>query len=154
MITVQKILFLRNVPLFAGMPPAELRHLTDIAKEVVYSAGEPIIIGGEHGDTMFLIVEGEIRIHRDQEELAILKQKAYFGEMSILDGEPRSASASAVTDCLLLRISQTDFYDILSRHFEVAMTIIRTLTQRLRESQVASVNPTPEETVANEQDPA
>ena len=154
MITVQKILFLRNVPLFAGMPPAELRHLAGIAEEVVYSAGEPIITGGEHGDTMFLIVEGEVRIHRDKEELAILKQKAYFGEMSILDGEPRSASVSAVTDCLLLRISQTDFYDILSRHFEVAMTIIRTLTQRLRESQAASMNPTPEETVANEQDPA
>lgn len=134
MITIQKVLFLRNVPLFSGMPPDELSHLAGIAEEIVYAAGQPIIRQGEYGSSMFLIVEGQVRIHQGDLELAALKEKDYFGEMSILDGEPRSASATAHTDCLLLCINQDDFYNILSRHFEVALTIIRTLTWRLRQT--------------------
>ncbi len=133
MISVQKILFLREVPLFSGLPPAELSHLAGIAEEVVYSSGEAIIRQGEHGESILLIVEGEVRIHREKDELAVLKQRDYFGEMSILDGEPRSASATAHTDCLLLRINQADFYTILARRFEVALNIIQTLTRRLRQ---------------------
>tara|TARA_Y100000588_G_scaffold386189_1_gene481200 strand:- start:110 stop:565 length:456 start_codon:yes stop_codon:yes gene_type:complete len=133
MITIEKILFLRNVPLFSGMLPRELSHLAGIAQEVVYTSGEQIIKQGEHGTSMFLIVEGSVRIHTDALALAVLGEKDYFGEMSILDGEPRSASATADTDCLLLRIDQDNFQTILSNHFEVALTIIRTLTQRLRQ---------------------
>ena len=140
MITVQKILFLRNIPLFSGMPPDELSHLAGIAEEVVYPEGEVIIREGDHGEEMFLIVEGEIEIHRESKPLAVLKSHDYFGEMSILDNEPRSATATARADCLLLRIRQSDFYDILERHFNVALTIIHTLTGRLREMNQGSVN--------------
>jgi len=139
-ITVQKILFLRNIPLFSGMPPDELGHLAGIAEEVVYPEGEVIIREGDHGEEMFLIVEGEIEIHRESKPLAVLKSHDYFGEMSILDNEPRSATATARADCLLLRIRQSDFYDILERHFNVALTIIHTLTGRLREMNQGSVN--------------
>ncbi len=132
MITVQKILFLKNIPLFAGMPPEELGHLAGITEEVVYPEGETIIHEGDHGEEMFLIVEGQIEIHRAAESLAVLGSQDYFGEMSILDGEPRSATATARADCLLLRIRQSEFYDILERHFNVALTIIHTLTRRLR----------------------
>ena len=131
-ILVQKILFLKNVPLFSSMTPGELSQLAGIAEEVVYSSGISIITQGEHGDAMFLIVEGTVKIHRDNEELAILTVQDYFGEMSILDGEPRSASVTAVSDCLLLRIRQEDFHLILSQRFDVALAIIQTLTRRLR----------------------
>ncbi|MDP6041178.1 MAG: cyclic nucleotide-binding domain-containing protein, partial [Candidatus Latescibacteria bacterium] len=126
MILVQKILFLKNVPLFSSMTPSELSHLANIAEEVVYASGVSIITQGEHGDTMFLIVEGSVKIHRNSEELATLTIQDYFGEMSILDGEPRSASATAVSDCLFLRIKQEDFHHILSQRFDVALTIIQT----------------------------
>ncbi len=132
MILVQKILFLKKVPLFSSMVPSELSQLASIAEEVVVPAGSEIIHQEDHGDSMFVIVEGEIRIHQDQSDLACLKSQDYFGEMSILDGEPRSASATAQTDSLLLRIKQEDFYFILSKHFEVALNIIQTLTRRLR----------------------
>jgi len=132
-ITVQKILFLKNIPLFVKMPPDELAHLAGIAEEVVYPEGETVIQEGEHGEEMFLIVEGEVEIHRDTESLAVLGRHDYFGEMSILDGEPRSATVTARSDCLLLRLRQSDFYGILERHFNVALTIIHTLTRRLRD---------------------
>ncbi len=134
MITVEKILFLRNVPLFSSMPPEELGALAGIAEEVVYSTGQAIIEEGALGDTMYLIVEGEVDVHRGDDSLAVLKSQDYFGEMTILDGEPRSASVTALQDCLLLRINQTDFQAILRRHSNVALSIIRTLTRRLRET--------------------
>jgi len=114
------------------MAPTELSQLAGIAEEVVYSAEAPIITQDEHGDAMFLIAEGNVRIHKNNENLAILSVNDYFGEMSILDGEPRSASATAISDCLLLRINQEDFYQILSQRFDVALNIIQTLTRRLR----------------------
>ena len=141
MILVQKILFLRNVPLFSGMGPGELSQLAGIAQEVIFSTGDSIIVQDEHGDSLFLIVEGEVNIPQDTEQLAVLKTQDYFGEMSILDGEPRSASATAITDCLLLRIQQADFYHILSQRFEVAMTIIQTLTRRLRQATTGAPPP-------------
>ena len=140
MITVQKVLFLRNVALLSGMPPSELSHLAGIAEEYVYSAGEAIIRQGDHGDSLYLIVEGEVRVHQGGAELARLGPRNYFGEMSILDGEPRSASVTAVEDCLLLCIKQSDFHSILSRHLEVALTIIKTLTQRLRQTTAVRAN--------------
>ena len=140
MITVQKILFLKNIPLFARMPPEELGYLAGIAEEIVYPEGETIIKEGDHGEEMFLIVQGKIEIHRNAESLAVLGSQDYFGEMSILDGEPRSATATAKADCLLLRIRQSDFYDMLERHFGVALTIIHTLTRRLRDMNQGTVS--------------
>jgi len=133
MITIEKILFLRNVPLFSRMLPRELNYLAGITQEVVYTGGEQIIKQGEFGSSMFLIVDGRVKIHTKAIDLAVLGEKDYFGEMSILDGEPRSASATAETDCLLLRIDQDTFQTILSNHIEVALSIIQTLTQRLRQ---------------------
>ena len=140
MITVQKILFLKNIPLFSKMPPEELGHLAGIAEEVVYSESDVIIREGDHGDEMFLIVEGQIEIHKGSESLAMLTRQDYFGEMSVLYGEPRSATATARADCLLLRIRQSEFYDILERHFNVALTIIHTLTRRLRDMNQGTVS--------------
>lgn len=138
MITVEKILFLRNVSLFSTMPPEELGALAGIAEEIVFSAEQCIIEEGDMGDTMFLIVEGEVNVHRGGDSLAVLKSQDYFGEMTILDGEPRSASVTALQDCLLLRINQTDFQSIVRRHANVALSIIRTLTRRLREMDAGS----------------
>lgn len=155
MITVEKILFLRNVALFATMPPREHAHLADIAEEFVYPEGSSIIKEGEDGDSLFIIVEGEVRIHRQELELAVLGAREYFGEMSILSNEPRSASAAALSDCLLLRIGQVDFHEVLSRHFEITLAVIRTLTQRLRETEAfrrsASTSDAQEEAIPDEQ---
>lgn len=132
MIIVEKLLFLRHVSLFSALPARELGRIAAIAEEVIYPAGSSIVKEGEFGECMFLIVEGSVAISRGSKQLATLGPKDYFGEMSILDGEPRSASASAETDCLLLRIDQREFQGILARHFEASLGIIKTLCGRLR----------------------
>jgi len=141
-ITIEKVLFLRNVALFASMPSRELGRIAGIADEVVYPAGSVVIKEGDYGDSMFLIVEGQVRIYRGEVELTTLGPRAYFGEMSILDGEPRSASAAAASDCLLLRINQADFHEILSANFEATLSIVRMLISHIRSFEAVKYSPT------------
>jgi hypothetical protein len=132
MITVEKMLFLGNVPLFSKIGTQEVAHIASIAREASYPAGHPIIREGEYGDHMFLIVDGEVQIHHGQTSVKMLGPSEFFGEMSIIDGEPRSASVTAFSDCLLLRIDKEDFHELLSTHGSVALSMIRVLVQRLR----------------------
>ncbi|HET7712369.1 MAG TPA: cyclic nucleotide-binding domain-containing protein [Thermoanaerobaculia bacterium] len=132
MITVEKVLFLGHVPVFAGMPSRELGRIAAITEEVVSPAGTLIFRQDDAGDSMFLVVEGEVAILRDENEIARIGPSGYFGEMAILDDEPRSASAVATGDSLLLRIKRQDFVDIVTSHPHAALAIIRTLSKRLR----------------------
>jgi CRP-like cAMP-binding protein len=132
MITVEKLLFLRNVPLFSSLASKELGRVAAVTEEVIYPAGSKIVTEGDYGDAMFLIADGHVAIVRGNQQIAMLGPKNYFGEMSILDGEPRAASAIAHDDCLLLRIGQRDFHEILARHFHASLSIIKTLCGRLR----------------------
>jgi len=134
MIVVEKMLFLRHVPLFSNMASSELTNVASIAREVTYPAGSRIIQEGEHGDHMFLILDGEVLIQRNETPLRTLRSRDFFGEMSIIDGEPRSASATAETDCLLLRIDTEDFQSLLSTYNSAAVSVVRALNQRLRDA--------------------
>jgi HEAT repeat protein len=133
MIVVEKMLFLRHVPLFSNMATSELTQVASIAREVTYPAGSRIIQQGEHGDHMFLIVDGEVLIQRGETPLKTLGPRDFFGEMSIIDGEARSASATAATDCLLLRIDKDDFQELLTTYSSAAVSVVRALNQRLRD---------------------
>ena len=93
MITVQRILFLKNVPLFSTMPPDTLAWVAEAADEVNYLAGQTIFEKGSRGDSMYVIADGTVIIHDEGKILAELPREAFFGELSILDGETRSASA-------------------------------------------------------------
>lgn len=132
MILVEKVLFLRHVSIFSRMSIADLGRLAEIAEEVVYPAESMIFREGEYGESLFLIVDGFVQIAHANEQLALLNPQDYFGEMSILDGEPRSATATAATDCLLLKIRQEDFHQVLSMHFDASLAIIKTLSRNLR----------------------
>ena len=132
MILVERLLFLKHVSLFSRMSVGDLGRVAEIAEEVVYAADSIIFREGDYGDTLFIIVDGSVQISRSGEPLALLQTRDHFGEMSILDGEPRSASAVAVRDCLLLKISQEEFHDILSTHFDTALAVIKTLSRNLR----------------------
>ena len=133
MIAVEKMLFLRNVPLFSRMETSELAHVASITREVTYPGGCRIIQEGEHGDHMFLIVDGEVLIQRGATPVKTLGPNDFFGEMSIIDGEPRSATATAVMDCLLLRIDREDFLELLATYNSAAVSVVRALNQRLRD---------------------
>jgi CRP-like cAMP-binding protein len=89
---------------------------------------------GDQGDAMYLIVEGTVKVHSGDQVFAELGTSQCFGEMSILDSEPRSASITALTPLTLLKIHRGDFAEILAEQREISGGIIKVLTRRLREA--------------------
>jgi CRP-like cAMP-binding protein len=81
---------------------------------------------------MYVIYKGEVKIHKEDHTLVVLKENDFFGELSLLDTETRSASATTITQAYLLKIDQEAFYELMENRIEVARGIIRTLCKRLR----------------------
>ena len=97
------------------MATQELIYVAGIVQEDAFPAGATVIREEDAGDAMFIVVDGELMVHRRNTQLAKLRSKDFFGEMSILDSEPRSASVTAVSKCRLLRIEEGDFCSFLSQ---------------------------------------
>ncbi len=103
---------------------------------VEVKAGEVILVEGQRGREMYIIEEGRVEIYRTTGEgelrVGLLETGDFFGEMGLLDDEPRAASARAVVDTRLLRIDQTTFEQMIRRRPELSIRIMRSLCQRLR----------------------
>lgn len=136
---------LKEVPLFQGLPEDILRHLAELSKEERYREGETIFSEGSVGDALFIVGSGEVLINKviDREErtfmtLAILGKDDFFGEMSLIDQEPRSASAVAKGDVSLFRLERRDFEALFRRDPQASVdhlfTLLRTMTRRLRQT--------------------
>jgi CRP-like cAMP-binding protein len=132
LLLVEKVLLLKSLSLFKDTPENILADLAPLMKEMQYEPGVEIFKEGDIGDCMYIIEQGNIRIHKDDTTLAILKDKEVFGELSLLDADTRSASATTDTDCVLYKIDQEPFYELLDERPEVARGFIKILCQRLR----------------------
>src|SRR5690242_8646318 len=104
---------------------------------LVVKPGESIFKEGETGTEMFIIESGTVEIvraDRGKEPLAVLEAGDFFGEMAVLEDQPRFASAQAQTECRLLRIDRAHFADVLRENVEIAIRIMRKMTARQRRS--------------------
>ena len=132
---MERILFLRRVPLFAGLEPVDLKQVAEISIERFFTNGEFIAHQGDPGDDLYIIVSGAVRVHiTSGGELALRGPGEYVGEMAILDKLPRMASLSAVGDTRLLCINQKDFETILQQRPAISLEVIHVLSERLRKS--------------------
>lgn len=140
LLLVEKVLILKSLGIFKDTPENILADLAPLMQEEDFEQGTLIFKEGEIGDCMFIIQSGEIKIHKGQSTLAILREKEVFGELSLLDAETRSASATCQTDCTLFRIDQEPFYELIESRPEVARGFIKMLCKRLRAQNEKSVN--------------
>jgi CRP-like cAMP-binding protein len=132
LLLIEKVLVLKSLNLFKDTPENILADLAPLMKEKFYEQGTIIFKEGETGDCMYIIQDGNIKIHKGNITLAILKEKEVFGELSLLDADTRSASATAESDCVLYKIDQEPFFELLDERPEVAKGFIKILCQRLR----------------------
>ena len=131
---LERITTLKKIDLFQSIPSKVLYHVSQITEELEFIKDEVIFEDGEYGDYMMVIAKGSVNIHKGEKTIAELSSGACFGEMAILDGEPRSATATALEDCILFKITQRDFSQVLTNQNEVMTGIIKILTKRLRET--------------------
>jgi HEAT repeat protein len=134
---MDRILFLKRVPLFTNLSPTELKQLASIATEEYFPDGEVLAYQGEQGDAMFVIVSGEVRVCLDKDgrdvELARRTTGEYVGELSIINREPRNATLIASGDVRALSIDQKTFEGLLRERPEASLFILRVLSKRLKE---------------------
>ena len=129
--------FLTSVPIFSNLLPAELDPLTGKLRKHGYHRGEVIFHQDDPADRMYIILEGRVRISITSEDgrekdIALLQQGDCFGEMALLDGSNRSATATAVDSSQALALYREDFMEFLRHHPEVIAKTTALLTKRLR----------------------
>ena len=130
--TVEKVLILKTVGMFSQTPDDVLADVADLLVEVDVNPGDRLIAQGEQGDSLFVIVDGKVRVHDGERLLSYLGERQVFGEMALLDPEPRMASVTAVEPSRLFRLDQGAFYQLIAERPEVSIGIIHVLTARLR----------------------
>jgi CRP-like cAMP-binding protein len=129
---IEKVVFLQNVDVFSSVPTEQLTHLATIAEEVSFEKGDIIYKEQDVADALFLVLDGRVRLHRNDEEIAVAVDKEAFGTWALFDREPRVTSATAVEDSRLLRIDQEEFLDLLADHVQITEGVLKTMAGRLR----------------------
>lgn len=127
-----------SVRLFAGLDDTALDVLLGLSRQTAVKAREMVCRKGEPGEALFIVISGKLKVTNQSEDgreliLAILEDGETFSEMSLLDGQPRSANVMAVQDSNLLVIKRQDFLTFLEQHPKVAIALLVILSKRLRE---------------------
>lgn len=139
LLTIERVAIMKSVEMFADTPDHVLASVARIAEEVELSAGHSLFQEGDRGDCLYIVVEGELRVHSQDRTLTRLGPGKVVGELALLDPEPRSASVNALTDALLFRIDKDPFDEVMADRPEIAQGIIRMLTRRIRQQGLAII---------------
>jgi CRP/FNR family cyclic AMP-dependent transcriptional regulator len=122
---------LRSVPLFGGCSDKELAFIASRADEVDLPAGKILTEKGRSGGDFFIILEGKAEVEADQGKRT-LGPGDFFGEIALIDNGPRTATVKAATPMRCLVLGHAQFRDVLHQNGEIAVKILRAVTQRLR----------------------
>lgn len=132
LILIEKVIVLKSLSIFSDTPETILAEIAHLVEEIELPKDAVIFKEGDIGNCMYIIFRGTVRIHKGNQTLATFNEKEFFGELSLLDPETRSASATALTDCFLLKIDEEPIYDLFESRPEVVKGIIKILCQRIR----------------------
>ena len=144
---MKKIKLLQSVSLFWDLTEQELGYISEKMVSKHYDAGQIILLEESEGEHCFFVTEGSVKITRLSKKgreviLAILSDGDFFGEMSLLDGEFRSANVVALDDTEVLTLNRNDFLLVLKNYPQIAIRLLKEMAHRLRKSdrQIASLS--------------
>lgn len=141
----QRIAILSQSPLFGNLSGEQLADISALTRCIRFAEGEQIVVENEEGDTLYQIVSGQVAVIKtmaegDHREVARLEAPSIFGEMSVFNEEPRSATVRALEQCVLLEVERNDFRPLLESH----PAIVEQLAQSISERRAALLKLTPE----------
>jgi CRP-like cAMP-binding protein len=141
----KKLSSLRSIPLFSPLPDRQLEKITERIKEVDFAPGQPIINAGEAGKALFVLTKGQVEVVKPADKsdgrdmlLGILSQGECFGEMSLLTGDPASATIRAKDSVRALAIMKEDFDDLLQKNPVLNSYFSKLLALRLKQTNTAA----------------
>jgi CRP-like cAMP-binding protein len=126
-----------SVPLFASLSRRHLGRVAGVASTKRYAPGSALALVGKPADAFFVILDGRVRVEATGRTIE-LGAGDFFGEMALIDGEPRSATVVAVADVFVLMIPRSKFVKLLESEPKLALAIMATLSRRLRAVQAAA----------------
>ena len=130
---------LRKVPLFSSLEDAELEAIQNASIVKKFSREHLIFLADEEGDTLFVIIRGKVKVTQFSESgkeviFSMLNDGDFFGDMSLLDGKPRSASIITAEESELLLLRRQDFHRLIETHPKIALSLLKEITLRLRKA--------------------
>jgi CRP-like cAMP-binding protein len=123
---------LRRVPLFAGLDRKELELLARLAKEQHYEPGATIVKSGASGHGLYIIKEGNVSVIRDGQKVASMGPGQFFGEISVLDGGPRTADVKADTETICMTLISWEIKPLLMDNAAITYKMLLEMVKRLR----------------------
>jgi CRP-like cAMP-binding protein len=133
MLTIERVILLKTVDVFSRTSEDVLAEIAGVLEEVQAHQGQTIFQKGDMGDSLYIIVDGRVRVHDGDTTIGELGEKDIFGELALLDPEPRFASISALTDVRLFRLDREAFSELMAGNIEIVRGVLHVLCQRLRE---------------------
>lgn len=130
---LDRLLFVRGVPLFAELRDDFLIRLATVMDELTFAPAQTIFRQGEKGQSLYILVSGRVKVHIGDRTLVELSQGSCFGEMSVFDAEPRSASITTLERCECLLLTQQQLYEAVDEMPGIAVNLIRLLSRRIRD---------------------
>jgi CRP/FNR family cyclic AMP-dependent transcriptional regulator len=131
--SVDRLLFVRKIPIFKELRDDFIVRLASVMDELSFPANYTIFQQGEQGNSLYIILSGQVKIHIGNQQLAVFIKGESFGEMAVFDAQPRSASATTIDTCQCLELTQEQLYDAIEETPEIAINIIGVLSRRIRE---------------------
>jgi CRP/FNR family transcriptional regulator, cyclic AMP receptor protein len=128
----KKLELLARVPLFSGLDKVGLAQIAKLADEIDLPAQTQLLQQGAHPHEFFLIVDGSVRIDRAGEQINMLGPGDFLGEIALLDGGQRTATATAVTPVSLLILARREFNSLLNEFPDIRSSVLAALAVRLR----------------------
>ncbi|MBV8981994.1 MAG: cyclic nucleotide-binding domain-containing protein [Acidimicrobiia bacterium] len=125
---------LARVRLFQGLSPKDVGRVADMAKELSFSAGDAITVEGDSGGRFYVLVEGEADVVIGKDVVKSLRGGDYFGEISLIDGSPRTATVVARSPVRTLSLSSWNFRPMLKEHPSIGEAVLLEMCRRLREA--------------------
>jgi len=129
---VERVMLLHNVDVFSEVPTEELAFLAGIVEEKAFKAGERIYKEHDASDSMYVVVTGAVRLHKDEVDVSTAKTNEAFGTWALFDDEPRLVAATAASDTTVLRIDKEAFIDLLADNVQITRGVLKAIVGRLR----------------------
>jgi ATP/ADP translocase/HEAT repeat protein len=144
LLTIEKVMVLKSASIFQDVDAEEVAALADVALEQDYQEGEVIFEQGQSPHHLYVIVKGKVEVLRKMDStehcVAVLGERECFGEMAILDDQPRSATIRAMQPTSVLKIDRESFRELLLERPQISLALIKMLSSRLRHSGFDTVN--------------
>jgi CRP-like cAMP-binding protein len=129
---VEKAVFLQGIEIFSQTKTEDLARIAAITEEMEFEKGDIIFKEKDRGDALFFVVSGQVSVQKEGKEIRRVFSQGNFGDLALLDNEPREFTAIAVEHTHVLEINSEEFYELIEDHVEITRAVFKSLTKQIR----------------------